>query len=111
MDASRYRKHYDKMADHSPGRQIKAGSEECVHVQSLWQKLLDAYNTPDGPREVNIPSETRDLLLSQRNNNLPPRPDVLDLVVQNVYDLMEESVLVPFLDSIPYVGIGDVQEV
>jgi hypothetical protein len=99
MDATRYRKHYNKMATRSPAGQIVAGSEECTYVQSLWQKLLQAYITPNGPREVNIPSEVRDSLISQSNADLPPQPAALDTAVQKVYDLMEESVLVPFLNS------------
>jgi hypothetical protein len=98
MDASRYRKHYNKMASRSGGL-ITAGSEECVYVQSLWQKLLEAYIVPNGPREVNIPSEVRDSLIKQSNTDVPPQPGTLDTAVQKVYDLMEESVLVPFLNS------------
>jgi hypothetical protein len=99
MDASRYRKHYNKMATRSPAGQIVPGSEECVYVQSLWQKLLEAYIVPNGPREVNIPSEVRDSLIKQSNADVPPLPATLDTAVQKVYDLMEESVLVPFLNS------------
>ncbi|KAF2420582.1 regulator of G protein signaling superfamily [Tothia fuscella] len=99
MDASRYRKHYNKMASRSTGGQLVAGSEECAYVQSLWSKLLEAYIVPNGPREVNIPSEVRDSLIQQSNADIPPRPDSLDIAVQKVYELMEESVLVPFLNS------------
>jgi hypothetical protein len=99
MDASRYRKHYNKMATRSPGGQLAVGSEESAYVRSLWQKLLEAYIVPNGPREVNIPSEVRDSLIRQSNADIPPQPDTLDIAVQKVYDLMEESVLVPFLNS------------
>ncbi|KAE9962106.1 hypothetical protein BLS_000818 [Venturia inaequalis] len=99
MDASRYRKHYNKMASRSPTGEIVAGSEDCKYVSSLWQKLLDAYIVPNGPREVNIPSCVREGLIAHSNDAVPPHHLVLDTAVQKVYELMEESVLVPFLNS------------
>lgn len=100
MDASRYRKHYNKMTSRSPGGQISPSSEECNYVKMLWQRLLDAYIAPNGPREVNLPSDVRDSLLSQSNPYLPPHPSTLEPAVSKIYELMEESVLVPFLNSI-----------
>lgn len=99
MDASRYRKHYNKMASRSPTGEIIAGSADCKYVSSLWQKLLEAYIVPNGPREVNIPSNVREGLIAHSNVEVPPHHLVLDTAVQKVYELMEESVLVPFLNS------------
>ncbi|TLD22655.1 regulator of G protein signaling [Venturia nashicola] len=99
MDASRYRKHYNKMASRSPTGEIIAGSQDCKYVSSLWQKLLEAYIVPNGPREVNIPSSVREGLIEHSNDEVPPHHLVLDTAVQKVYELMEESVLVPFLNS------------
>ncbi|QDS76631.1 hypothetical protein FKW77_007935 [Venturia effusa] len=99
MDASRYRKHYNKVASRSPTGEIVAGSEDCNYVASLWQKLLEAYIVPNGPREVNIPSGVREDLIAYSNVEVPPHHIVLDTAVQKVYELMEESVLVPFLNS------------
>lgn len=99
MDASRYRKHYNKIASRSPTGEIVAGSEDCKYVSSLWQKLLEAYIVPNGPREVNIPSSVREGLIAHSNDEVPPHHLVLDTAVQKVYELMEESVLVPFLNS------------
>src|SRR5271156_743550 len=62
MDASRYRKHYNSMADSHPGTPISPASEGCDYVKMLWQKLLDAYIAPNGAREVNLPSNVRDRL-------------------------------------------------
>ena len=95
MDASRYRKHFDRM-EPSGAPDRDAG---CEYVKMLWQRLLDAYIIPDGPREVNLPSEVRDRLLSLPNQFVPPAPDSLEPAVKIIYDLMDESVLVPFLNS------------
>lgn len=100
MDASRYRKHYETLRENSRGLLITPSTEGCEYVRMLWQKLLDAYITPNGPREVNLPSDVRDRLVSAPNHFTPPHPSQLDTAVRIVYDLMEESVLVPFLNSV-----------
>lgn len=100
MDASRYRKHYETLRENSRGLLITPSTEGCEYVRMLWQKLLDAYITPNGPREVNLPFDVRDRLVSAPNHFTPPHPSQLDTAVRIVYDLMEESVLVPFLNSV-----------
>jgi hypothetical protein len=52
MDASRYRKHYQKMANRHPGSPINPLSDECSYVLMLWRRLIDAYIRESGPREV-----------------------------------------------------------
>merc|ERR1711981_243248 len=79
--------------------QLLPGTTEGAYVLSLWQKLLEAYIIPNGPREVNIPANVRDSLIALAYTDVPPEPSVLDVAVQKVYELMEESVLVPFLNS------------
>jgi len=86
MDASRYRKHYQALHCSDP-----------AHVRKLWQKLLDAYIAPNGAREVNLPCCVRDKLLAIPNRRSPPPPEALEPAVRIVRDLMQESVLVPFL--------------
>ncbi|EON62776.1 hypothetical protein W97_02001 [Coniosporium apollinis CBS 100218] len=100
MDASRYRKHYNKMANRTPGVPISPTSEECVYVKMLWQRLLEAYIAPNGPREVNIPGDIRDKILALADSPVPPGPSALEPAVQKVHELMEESVLGPFLNSV-----------
>jgi len=99
MDATRYRKHFVKMASRAPGGQMVPGSEECNYVLTLWQRLVEAYIAPNGSREVNLPSDIRDSILALSNAIVPPHPSMLDPAVQKVYELMEDSVLVPFLNS------------
>jgi hypothetical protein len=100
MDASRYRKHYNNMADSHPGTPISPASEGCDYVKMLWQKLLDAYIAPNGAREVNLPSNVRDRLMELPNTLVPPHPSELELAVKIIFELMDESVLVPFLNSV-----------
>lgn len=100
MDASRYRKHYNKMVNRTPGSPISPLSDECTYIKMLWKRLLDAYIAPNGPREVNLPSDVRDSLLSLSDPYLPPHPSTLEPAVSKIYELMEESVLVPFLNSV-----------
>lgn len=100
MDASRYRKHYENLRASNPGTPITLATEGCEYVRMLWQKLLDAYIAPNGPREVNLPADVRDDLLSSGNQYTPPHPSELDTAVRIVYELMDESVLVPFLNSV-----------
>ncbi|KXL51554.1 hypothetical protein M433DRAFT_56458, partial [Acidomyces richmondensis BFW] len=99
MDAGRYRKHYAKMMSRasSDGR---PPSKDCEYVQALWQRLVDAYIRPSGSREVNLPSDVRDPILELTFGDLPPSPETLDSAVAKIYELMEESVLVPFLNSV-----------
>jgi hypothetical protein len=100
MDASRYRKYYTTMVESNPGEPITPASEGCDYVKMLWQKLVDAYIIPNGPREVNLPSDVRDTLLGLPCSYTPPHPSVLEPSVKIIYELMDESVLVPFLNSV-----------
>ncbi|KAF2737316.1 regulator of G protein signaling superfamily [Polyplosphaeria fusca] len=100
MDASRYRKHYMKMVNRHPGSPISPLSDECAYVLMLWRRLIDAYIRESGPREVNLPADVRDTLLHLSDSYVPPHPSSLDEAVAKIYELMEESVLVSFLNSV-----------
>ncbi len=96
MDADRYRSvHANFMAAQAAG--YSDGSE---HVCSLWRKIINAYILPYGHREVNLPARVRDRLLSLSAAPVPPHPAELDEAVRIVYELMNDSVLGPFLASL-----------
>jgi len=48
---------------------------------------------------VNLPAHVRDTLLNLTESYVPPHPSSLDEAVSKIYELMEESVLVSFLNS------------
>ena len=75
-------------------------SKDRDYGQALWERLVEAYIQPSGSREVNIPSAVRDPIIRLRPGKLPPPPEALDPAVAKIYELMEESVLVPFLNSV-----------
>ena len=98
MDAERYRERYDALSSQIS---ITPNVEEFKYIKMLWQRLIDAYIIPDGPREINLPSNVRDSLLSVPNHTAPPRPETLNAAVKIIYNLMEESVLIQFLNEVP----------
>ena len=100
MDAERYRKRYDEVAIQMAGMPMTPDVEESDHLRMLWHRLMEAYIMPNGPREVNLPSDVRDRLLSLPSHIRPPPPDELDAAVRIIYELMDESVLIPFLNEV-----------
>jgi hypothetical protein len=98
MDAGRYKKHYAKMLSKADDGEAPPAKDR-EYVQLLWTRLIDAYIQPNGSREVNLPSEVRDPILNLETGDLPPPPEKLDPAVSKIYELMEESVLVPFINS------------
>lgn len=101
MDAARYEKHYHAVMSRASSKpKTDSPSEENESVQKLWLRLLNAYIRPNGPREVNLPSDVRDKLLSLPfSPSSPPDPSELVKAVKITYELMDQSVLVPFLNS------------
>jgi hypothetical protein len=100
MDAGRYKKHFHRMMNKAPipGQPT---DHDANYVKELWIRLMEAYIQPNGSREVNLPSQVRDPILGHKPaNTLPPEPSVLEPAVSKTYELMEESVLVPFLNSV-----------
>ncbi|KAK4077559.1 hypothetical protein Purlil1_12321 [Purpureocillium lilacinum] len=57
------------------------------------------YIAPSAPRQINIPSRVRDSLLSKPSDPFPPDPSELDEACRIVYELMNDSLLIPFLQS------------
>ncbi|KAH8799039.1 RGS domain-containing protein [Xylogone sp. PMI_703] len=108
IDASRYGNHYQTMIDQDSQILLSPQTPDSAYIRMLWQNLLDTYIAQNSPREVNLPSEIRDELVSLANAFIPPHPSHLDQAVKVVYDLMDESVFVPFLNSVtPSHGVSD----
>lgn len=96
MDADRYRSVYANFM----AAQAAGFSDGSDHVCSLWRKIITAYIKQYGPREVNLPAHVRDRILSLPATPIPPNPSELDEAVRIVYELMNDSVLGPFLASV-----------
>lgn len=96
MEADRYRAEYNHVYQEQKG----GIAEVDEYVCSLWIKLMEAYIVPCAPREVNLPSPVRDRLLGHPCSSIPPHPSHLDEAVRIVYELMNDSVLVPFLETV-----------
>ncbi|TQS35170.1 hypothetical protein Golomagni_04416 [Golovinomyces magnicellulatus] len=102
MDAAKYEKKYHAIMSRASSKpKNNSPSEENDSLQKLWLRLLNAYIRPNGPREVNLPSDVRDKLLSLPcTPSSPPDPSELVKAVKITYELMDQSVLVPFLNSL-----------
>lgn len=95
LDAQRYANFYQEFAS-----EAESATDANVRLSALWQKLMQVYIVPCAPREVNIPSRVRDRLLMTHYNPIPPHPSVLDEAGRIIYELMNDSLLVPFLESV-----------
>jgi hypothetical protein len=100
MDAERYSKHYQDIIQRDPITPESLQTPEWESVRVLWQKLLFAYIEPNGPREVNLPSDIQCHLLSLPYIYTPPKPAELDPAIKIIYEIMDESVFIPFLNSV-----------
>jgi hypothetical protein len=100
LEAKRYRETYESLADRLGVQTVPADAPESQHLRMLWQRLLMAYIIPGAPREINLSSEVRDEVLAYREVTTPPAPETLDSAVKRIHDLMEESIFLPFLNSL-----------
>ncbi|KAK5635001.1 hypothetical protein RRF57_010713 [Xylaria bambusicola] len=100
MDAARYRTTHLQMLQ----GQLYVGRD---YICGLWEKFIGAYILPGAPREVNIPAPVRDRLLNLTfTTSTPPDPTELDEATMIVKELMNDSVLVPFLESVVPATMG-----
>lgn len=99
IEAKRYRDSYDETAGHMAGMPITSDCQEGQDLQDMWKRLLTVYLIPGAPREINLPSDVRDDLVEFPHTVRAPPPEALDNAVQRMYDLMEESIFIPFLNS------------
>lgn len=95
LDLQRYAAIYDQiLADNN------ASLESNAQLGHLWDKLINVYVAPCSPREINIPSPVRDRLLRIPTNFEPPHPSALEEAGRIIHELMNDSLLVPFLESV-----------
>ncbi len=68
-------------------------------IRAQWQRLMETYILPCGNQALNLPSPTRDRLLAVPITAIPIYPPELDDTIAMVYEMISQSVLVPFLES------------
>ena len=109
MEANRYTSAYSEVMSGQNNFKVNDGKD---YLCGLWRKLMDSYVVPDSFREVNLPAPVRDRLLRMSAHGIPPHPSALDEAIRIVYELMNDSVLGPFLDSFaaPHHGEPGVHE-
>ncbi|GAO14880.1 uncharacterized protein UV8b_05043 [Ustilaginoidea virens] len=95
LDSQRYAAFYEQLSETgSPSR------ENNARVSGWWDRLMQVYIVPCAPREINLPARVRDRLLSLPCGPTPPHPAGLEEAGRIIYDLMNDSLLVPFLQSV-----------
>ncbi|KAK9323535.1 RGS domain-containing protein [Lipomyces orientalis] len=101
MDVKRYGEVYEAalMNVAFPIVRITAEHRSYDHLMLLWHRITDSYVRPESPRELNLPANVRDDLLSLARVNVPPSPDKFTQAVSAVKDLMNESVFIRFLND------------
>ncbi|KAL2680709.1 hypothetical protein Neosp_008312 [[Neocosmospora] mangrovei] len=96
LDSQRYTAIFNEMITENPN----PTQEDHDRVCALWEKLMQVYIIPCAPREVNIPARIRDELLNLPCGPAPPHPSQLSETGRILYELMNDSLLVPFLQSV-----------
>ncbi|KAL7908523.1 RGS domain-containing protein [Trichoderma velutinum] len=93
QDAENYTVFYDQLVGESRTQRDR-------RVISLWKKLMQLYIAPCGPRQINISHREREHLLKLPCEPQPPHPSELDESRKDIYNLMNDSLLGPFLDLV-----------
>lgn len=90
LEARRYRNSFQRVGNHN--------SRRTLHLQ--WQRILQMYIISGAQREINISDGVRDdLVATESKPNYPPDPALLDSALQEMRDLLHDSILLPFLRS------------
>jgi len=98
--AKRYGERYRTVSRQIGESPIYSECQQTQQLRMLWQRLLNAYVIPGSPREINLSYEVRDRLLEYANADAPPQPEILEPALRRMHDLMEESIFIPFLNSL-----------
>jgi hypothetical protein len=100
LEAQKYHEKYDQAAANTAEIPLDHDSEEGFELEQDWVRLLDIYVKPGAPREINLPAIERDDLVDYPLGKKPPPPEALDPAVKRMYDLMSDSIFIPFCNSL-----------
>jgi hypothetical protein len=99
-EAKKYSNKYYDVAAQFAGMPLNTTSDEGYDLMLDWCRILDIYAKPGAPREINLPAEERDDLIDTPYDPIPPPPEALDPAVRRMYDLMSDSIFIPFCNSV-----------
>jgi len=103
LDAGLYTKVYKEWREEFPEDGEEAAADpRMAQLMGIWKRLMRDYITRNAPKEINLPASVRDQLAHIPEAEVPPDAKVLRLSVEKVRELMEESILLSFLnDKLP----------
>ncbi|KAJ6079029.1 hypothetical protein N7467_008782 [Penicillium canescens] len=99
LEVNRYRESYKSLVESAGESITTTDSSAGTNLSMVYQLLLATFILPGAAREVNLSVSERDALLRYKNMSTPPLPETLDPAVKSIYDLMEDSIFVSFLNS------------
>ena len=99
-EARRYTEKYDEAVLEMPGIPLTSDTDQGFELNQMWTRILDIYVKPGAPREINLPAEERDDLVEYPYEPRPAPPRALDPAVKRMYDLMSDSIFIPFCNSL-----------
>ncbi len=108
IDTKKYEELYTDLEAQSSCFPASQDSVQLRQLQDMWKKLLNLYIKPNGLREVNLPGNIRsELLATPFKSQMPPSPDHIKPASATIYELMEDSILFPFLNEMHQGDISD----
>ena len=99
-ESRKYSTKYEDAANELKDSPVTTESDQGFELMMDWTRLLDVYVKPGAPREINIPAEERDDLINYPYEPTLPPPAALDPCVKRMYDLMSDSIFIPFCNSL-----------
>ena len=99
-ESRKYSDKYKEAIDELAGAELTTDGSQGFELMMEWTRLLDVYVKPGAPREINLPAEERDDLVDQPYDPTPAPPEALDPAVKRMYDLMSDSIFIPWCNSL-----------
>lgn len=99
-ESRKYSAKYEEAAAQLKDSSISTSTDEGFDLMMDWTRLLDVYVKPGAPREINLPAEERDELIHCSYDPILPLPEALDPAIKRMYDLMSDSIFIPFCNSL-----------
>jgi hypothetical protein len=100
LDAGTYTEAYTAWKESNPEDSSEPAEDPTkAQLLSSWRRLIREYITRNAPREVNLMASVRDVLANIPESETPPDAKVLRQSVATVRELIQESILLQFLNE------------